>query len=41
MGQFTRYYTDLFGENPSQTLKSIYHQEKSIEASCAIRQEEI
>lgn len=41
MGQFTRYYTDLFHQNPSQTLKTLYDQEKSMEESCAVRQEEI
>jgi len=41
MGQFTRYYTELFNENPSQTLKTVCCKEKSIDTSCAVRQEEM
>jgi len=41
MGSFSRYYTDLFGENPSQTLKKISPKYKMLDAHCASRQEEI
>lgn len=41
MGQFTRYYTNLFNENPSQTLKTLCHQEKGMDISCVIRKEEM
>ncbi|HFD14022.1 MAG TPA: AraC family transcriptional regulator [Epsilonproteobacteria bacterium] len=42
MGRFSRYYTDLFCENPSITLKrSIVAEEKGIGSHCARRKEEI
>lgn len=41
MGRFSRYYTDLFGENPSQTLRREYQGSMAFEKSCASRQEDI
>jgi len=41
MGRFSRYYTDLFGENPSVTLQREQTQEESMTSECASRQEEI
>ncbi len=41
MGQFSRYYTELFGVNPSQTLKTDYEINIPIANSCVRRQEEI
>jgi len=41
MGRFSRYYTDLFGENPSVTLKTYYSKENTMTSECAMRQEEI
>lgn len=41
MGHFSNYYTELFGENPSQTLKTHYATEESITGECVERQEEI
>ena len=41
MGRFSHYYTDLFGENPSVTLKKIPKKEESMTSECADRQEEI
>ena len=41
MGRFSRYYTDLFGENPSITLKKQIKPEESMTSECASRQEEI
>ena len=41
MGHFSRYYTELFTENPSQTLKTIHYKEEDIEKLCVSRQEEI
>ncbi|MEA3419228.1 MAG: helix-turn-helix domain-containing protein [Campylobacterota bacterium] len=41
MGRFTDYYTALFGENPSQTLKNHNPREEFIEESCVNRQDEI
>jgi len=41
MGDFSRFYTALFCENPSQTLKRDYHGDPAIEKSCASRQEEM
>ena len=38
MGQFSAYYTELFGENPSLTLKNTQTDEKSLEAACVSRQ---
>jgi len=41
MGQFSRYYTELFGVNPSETLKTDYQISTPIADSCVSRQEEI
>jgi AraC-like DNA-binding protein len=41
MGRFSGYYTELFGENPSQTLKSPCCQETNNAESCVVRQEEM
>lgn len=41
MGRFSRYYTDLFGENPSLTLRREYQGSMALEKSCASRQEDI
>lgn len=41
MGRFSRYYTDLFGENPSQTLKRAHQKSLALEKHCALRQEEV
>ncbi len=41
MGQFSHYYTELFGVNPSVTLKTDYHINKTIANACVGRQEEI
>lgn len=41
MGQFSKYYTELFSENPSQTLKFNYSEQKSMDKSCVARQEEL
>ena len=41
MGSFSKYYTELFGENPSQTLKTDYEVENIIHEACIDRQEEI
>ena len=41
MGRFSFYYTELFGENPSATLKTFDQGEDDIENVCVSRQEEI
>lgn len=41
MGRFSRYYTDLFGENPSETLRRKQQESTALTKSCASRQEEI
>jgi AraC-like DNA-binding protein len=41
MGHFSNYYTELFGENPSQTLKTPYLPENSMSGECVERQEEM
>ena len=41
MGRFSSYYTELFGENPSQTLKTPFKKENSMEGECVERKEEI
>lgn len=41
LGYFSKYYTDLFGENPSTTLKTSSSLEKSMDTACALRQEEM
>jgi len=41
MGRFSGYYTALFGENPSVTLKTYYPLEDTISSDCTMRQEEM
>ncbi len=41
MGQFSHYYTELFGENPSQTLKNIKSNGEDSKTVCVARQEEM
>ncbi|PHS39580.1 MAG: hypothetical protein COB07_05890 [Sulfurovum sp.] len=41
MSRFSQYYTALFGENPSRTLKRSFLQETSLAENCVERQEEI
>jgi len=41
MGSFSAYYTELFGENPSLTLKNNQVNEKGLKSACVSRQEEI
>lgn len=41
MGHFSRHYTELFNENPSQTLKRPHLDENSISQECVERQEEM
>ncbi len=41
MGRFSAYYTELFGENPSQTLKTMDKIEEDVEKTCVARQEEM
>lgn len=41
MGRFSAYYAELFGENPSQTLKNAHADEKGLTARCVSRQEEV
>ena len=41
MGRFSKYYTELFGENPSKTLNTVYKEETSMDKECVERQEEI
>ena len=41
MGRFSGYYTELFGENPSHTLKTPCCQEEDMENVCVNRQEEM
>ena len=41
MGRFSSYYTELFGRNPSQTLRSPYCQETDNANDCVVRQEEM
>jgi len=41
MGRFSAYYAELFGENPSQTLKNAQADKKSLTEACVSRQEEI
>lgn len=41
MGHFSAYYTNLFDENPSATLKTPYFKEENIKEECVARQEEI
>ena len=41
MGRFSAYYSELFGENPSQTLKNAQADKKGLTAACVSRQEEM
>lgn len=41
MGRFSNFYTELFGENPSQTLRRDYQGGIPIAKSCVSRQEEM
>ena len=41
MGRFSAYYTELFGENPSQTLKISQAEQKFDPSKCVERQEEM
>ncbi len=41
MGRFSAYYTELFGENPSQTLKRSCCKKSDNADICAVRQEEM
>jgi AraC-like DNA-binding protein len=41
MGKFSKYYTELFGENPSVTLKSVDPMIDGINEHCVERKEEI
>jgi AraC-like DNA-binding protein len=41
MGRLSQYYTELFDENPSVTLKANEIQDKSMTTKCASRQEEM
>ena len=41
MGRFSAYYAELFGENPSMTLKNSQTNKKGLNATCVVRQEEM
>ncbi len=41
MGKFSKYYTELFGENPSVTLKTVDPMITGINEHCVERKEEI
>jgi AraC family ethanolamine operon transcriptional activator len=41
MGRFSHYYTQLFGENPSETLKKTKELHNGITTRCVVRQEEL
>ena len=41
MGKFSKHYTELFGENPSVTLKKINPEIKEMSEKCVQRQEEM
>jgi len=41
MGHLNTHYTELFGENPSETLKTPFSQGKDVLESCVERQEEM
>ena len=41
LGDFSHFYTELFGESPSQTFKKDYQGDPAIEKSCTARQEEL
>ena len=41
MGRFSRYYTELFGENPSLTLQRTREAPSAIQENCVERHEEL
>ncbi|SFZ99111.1 hypothetical protein MNB_SV-5-1025 [hydrothermal vent metagenome] len=41
MGKFSKYYTELFGENPSLTLKTLNPMIDGMSEHCVVRREEI
>jgi AraC-like DNA-binding protein len=41
MGRFSKYYTELFEENPSETLKRSFSHARAFTGECVERQEEI
>ena len=41
MGMFSKYYTQLFNENPSQTLLNSNKLHNTIKDNCSVRQEEV
>ena len=41
MGRFSKFYTELFEENPSETLNRSYDHTKAFTGKCVARQEEI
>jgi transcriptional regulator GlxA family with amidase domain len=41
MGRFSQEYTKLFGENPSETLKSLEYIKGNMISTCTSRQEEM
>ena len=41
MGRFSHYYKELFSENPSHTLKTIFCEESDLGHTCVSRQEEM
>jgi hypothetical protein len=41
MGRFSQDYTKLFGENPSDTLKSLEYIKGNMISTCISRQEEM
>lgn len=41
MGRFSKFYTELFGENPSKTLKRSLSHAKAFTGECVERQEEL
>jgi AraC-like DNA-binding protein len=41
MGRFSKYYTELFEENPSETLKRSFNHAKAFTGKCVERQEEM
>ncbi len=41
MGRFSKFYTDLFEENPSETLQRSFDDVKAFTGECVLRQEEI
>ncbi len=41
MGYFSKYYTELFEENPSETLKRSFSHTRAFTGECMERQEEM